>query len=125
MKLEDKREISPEQWEAVFARVCMPSLTDETFFEPRGPTDVSSENKRSYDRFFLRSRAILKWNKSVVGVYTKDLSRQGIGFLSPVEFKLEESIQLQLTNGAEYHMAVTRCRRIGDNCFDCGARFIA
>ncbi len=124
MKLEDKREISPEQWEAVFARVCMPTLTEENFFEARGPTEDSSENKRSYGRFFLRSRAILKWNKSVVGVYTKDLSRQGIGFLSPVELTLEESIQLQLTNGAEYRMEVTRCRRVGDNCFDCGARFI-
>lgn len=124
MKLEDERDISPERWEAVFSKVCMPTLTDETFFEPRGPTQDSSEYKRSYDRFFLRSRAILKWNKSVVGVYTKDLSRQGIGFLSPVELTLEESIQLQLTNGAEYRMAVTRCRRVGDNCFDCGARFV-
>ena len=83
-----------------------------------------NDSKRSYHRFYLRGRAIVKHKDMLLGAYTKDVSRQGIGFLSPVQLMPMEQIGVQLPNGAEYSLEVTRCRRVDEGCFDCGAKFV-
>jgi hypothetical protein len=60
----------------------------------------------------------------VLGAFTKDVSRQGIGFLSPVQLLPMEHIGLLLANGTEYALEVSRCRRVDQDCFDCGGRFV-
>jgi hypothetical protein len=61
---------------------------------------------------------------AVVGGYTKDVSRQGIGFLSPVQLMPLEQIEVHLPNGARYRLEVARCQRIEAFCYDCGAKFV-
>ena len=60
-----------------------------------------------------------------MGIYTKDVSRQGIGFLSPKQLLPKERIYMRLPGASEVLLEVTRCLRIDDGCFDSGARFVS
>ena len=59
----------------------------------------------------------------VYAAYTTDVSRQGVGFLSPRQLMPKEKWTLKLPNGAEYELLVTRCHLESENCFACGGRF--
>jgi len=100
-----------------------PPLTARSFFELKGPMPLQFGSRRSYHRFYLRSKAILIQGSRRYGVYTTDISRQGIGILSPQQLMPNEKWTLKLTNGGEYALRVQRCRQESENCFTCGARF--
>jgi PilZ domain len=109
-------------WESTDPKVLLPAHL-ANFFEPQGAMPVRPDNRRGYHRYFMRGKAILKRNGVMLGSYTKDVSRQGVGFLSPVPLLPLQRVQLQLANGTELHLEVARCRRVDKDCFDCGARF--
>jgi hypothetical protein len=102
----------------------LPSLAKKGFFAMKGPMPVYLDSRRGYHRFHLRDKAILKHQSKLLGTYTIDVSRQGIGFLSPYQLWPKERVQLLLTSGREYDLQVTRCRRRGKNLFECGGRFV-
>jgi len=110
-------------WEGTDAKVQLPEALRETFFSPQGPLPTHFENKRQYHRYYLRGKAVLKRGDQVLGTYTKDVSRQGVGFYSPVQLLPKERVQLRLPT-VELSLEVTRCRRIAKDCFECGARFV-
>ena len=59
----------------------------------------------------------------MLGTYTKDVSRQGVGFLSArCSLMPKELVKLRLPT-TELSLEVARCRRLDQGCFDCGARF--
>ena len=70
----------------------------------------------------MRGKAVLKRGESLHGTYTKDVSRQGVGFLSPVPLLPKERVKLRVA-ATELSLEVTRCRRVDPGCFECGARF--
>ncbi len=70
----------------------------------------------------MRGKAVLKRSAKLLGVYTKDVSRQGVAFLSPVPLLPKERVKLQLP-AIELSLEVTRCRRIEAACFECGGKF--
>jgi hypothetical protein len=111
-------------WASASPKAHMPMLMGKSFFDQRGPMPTLNDSKRSYHRFYLRSRAIVKHKDKLLGAYTKDVSRQGIGFLSPVQMMPMEHIDVQLPNGASYNLEITRCRRVEESCYDCGAKFV-
>ena len=111
-------------WEAAEVKLELPELTAKFFFEPKGPMPSRFDNRRSYHRFYMRGKAILKRAEATFGIYTLDVSRQGIGFLSPVQLMPKESVELRLPNGAEYQLEIARCRRENENCFECGSKFV-
>jgi len=82
-----------------------------------------ADNRRQYHRYYLRSKALLKRGDTTIGGYTKDISRQGVCLLSPLQLLPKERVKLTLPNGAAYSLQVVRCRRVFDNCFECGTRF--
>jgi|SRR5688572_7404918 hypothetical protein len=110
-------------WETTQPKVRLPEQLSDAFFDPQGPMPVHQDNRRGYHRYFMRAKAILKRNGIMLGSYTKDVSRQGVGFLSPVPLLPLQRVQLHLLNGTELHLEVARCRRVDNCCFDCGARF--
>jgi hypothetical protein len=71
----------------------------------------------------MRGKAVLKRGSTLIGSYTKDVSRQGVAFLTPVPLLPKERVKLQVPS-AELGLEVTRCRRIEPACFECGARFV-
>lgn len=123
LAVSNKPNMIAEAWEAADMIVQLPESLGSRFLEKHGPMPLYHENKRGFHRHYMRGKAILKRGQSTLGTYTKDISRQGIGLLSPVQLLPLERIELMLPNGATLHLEVTRCRRIDKNCFDCGARF--
>ena len=72
---------------------------------------------------FHAQKAVLQRDEMKLGCYTMDVSRQGIGLLSPVQLLPLDRVQLHLPNGSELPLEIARCRRVDRGCFDCGARF--
>lgn len=118
------RNLMSEDWEAAVDCVQLPESMRDDFLEKRGPMPMHFENKRSFHRYYMRGKAILNRGEANFGVYTKDVSRQGIGLLSPVQLLPLEKIRLELADGSVLNLEVSRCRRLEKGCFDCGTRFV-
>jgi hypothetical protein len=117
------KELIEDVWESTSAKVRLPERLKEQFFVPRGPVPLFYDNKRSYHRYHARSKVLLKRGETTLGGYTVDLSRQGVGFLSPLPLLPQERVELCLPT-VELSLEVTRCRRLDEACFICGARFV-
>jgi hypothetical protein len=116
------QQLLADLWELTEVKVQIPSPLADGFLTTQGPAATYFDDKRAYQRFFLRGKAVLKRSGSLMGAYTKDVSRQGVGFLSPVQLMPRERVKLSLPS-AELQLEVSRCRRVDKDCFDCGARF--
>lgn len=119
----NERSVMERMWESAGAKVRLPETLRQGFFAPQGPLPTHFENKRQYHRYYMRGKAVLKRGDEVLGTYTKDVSRQGVGFYSPVQLLPKERVQLRLPS-VELSLEVTRCRRVDKECFECGARFV-
>lgn len=119
----NERSVMERMWESAGAKVRLPETLHQGFFAPQGPLPTHFENKRQYHRYYMRGKAVLKRGDEVLGTYTKDVSRQGVGFYSPVQLLPKERVQLRLPS-VELSLEVTRCRRVDKECFECGARFV-
>ena len=117
-----EQELIAGLWECASATAQLPEPMSKDFFVHRGPMPLHFENKRNYHRYYLRTKALLKRGTALLGTYTKDVSRQGVGFLSPVQLMPKERVRLHLPH-AELSLEVARCRRVDQGCFECGARF--
>jgi hypothetical protein len=119
----DETDVVESLWNSAQTRVQLPSLTAQHFFEATGPMPNHHGSQRSFHRFLMRSKAVLIQGDKVYAAYTTDVSRQGIGFLSPKQLMPKERWTLRLPGGAEYNVQVTRCRLESEHCFACGGRF--
>jgi hypothetical protein len=122
LEFNDGKKLMEELWEMASAKVDSDSLGKD-FFALHGPAQPMGHNNRAYHRHYMRGKAVLKRGSTVFGTYTKDVSRQGIGFISPVQLLPKEQVKLQLPV-TELSLEVTRCRRMEKELFDCGARFV-
>jgi hypothetical protein len=122
LEIDYGKKLMEDLWDTTPTKVKLPESMVQQFFAMRGPMTVVHENRRGYHRYYMRGKAVLKRGTSLLGTYTKDVSRQGVGFLSPVQLMPKEKVQLRLPT-TELSLQVARCQRIGQECFDCGARF--
>jgi hypothetical protein len=117
-----EQQLIADLWEMSEPKVKLPYSLADGFLNSHGPLSAYYDDKRSFQRFFLRGKAVLKRHGTMMGAFTKDVSRQGVGFLSPVQLMPREKVQLALPS-AELKLEVSRCRRVDNACFDCGGRF--
>jgi hypothetical protein len=122
LELGHEQRLVAELWDASEKKVSLPAAMEKQFFQSHGPTPSYYDNRRAYHRFFMRGKAVLTRGETRIGTFTKDVSRQGIGFLSPVQLLPKEHVRLRVPT-AELNLQVARCRRVTDGCFDCGAKF--
>jgi hypothetical protein len=122
LDIDNGQKLMEELWEMVESKVW-PDQLGKDFFALSGPANPCNDNQRAYHRYYMRGKAILKKGKSTFGTYTKDVSRQGVGFLSPVQLLPKDRVQLRLPV-AELGLEVTRCRRLDKALFECGAKFV-
>jgi hypothetical protein len=122
LEIDHGQKLMEDLWEATTTKVDLPDSLRKQFFVAPGPEPTHYDNKRSYHRYYMRGKAVLKRGTSMIGTYTKDLSRQGVAFLSPVPLLPKERVKLRVP-AAELSLEVTRCRRLQPNCFECGAKF--
>jgi hypothetical protein len=117
------KKLMEELWEAAPTKVQLSGTFAERFFDVRGAMPLYHDNRRAYHRYFMRGKAVLKRGKALLGTYTKDVSRQGVGFLSPVQLLPKEKVQLRLPT-TELSLQIARCQRLDQGCFDCGGKFV-
>jgi hypothetical protein len=113
-----------ERWQAAFAQAQIPDSMRKSFFDRHGHMPLSQANNRQFNRYFMRAKAILNRGEDEIGCYTMDLSRQGIGLLSPIGLEQSEQVVLCLPQGSKFNLAITRCSQLDDHCYECGGRFI-
>ncbi|TWU37399.1 PilZ domain-containing protein [Novipirellula artificiosorum] len=118
------------QWiHSVAWEIELPSEWSD-YFDGNGETGVViAEDERSNQRVGIRRRALL-WPELhlpfvergdvPVGIYTRDFSRSGAGFLSPIEFYPEEEVRIVVPH-FWVRVRVTRARRVGETCYETGA----
>lgn len=123
--LSDEARVVAELWAAADVTLELSDAEAETFFAPSGPLPTYLNDRRGFQRFYLRSKGILKLGDMTLGVYTKDVSRQGIGFLSPWQLLPKERLRLLMPNGIEYEFRISRCQRLRHGCYCCGGVFTA
>ena len=102
------------------------------YFEQRGEIASYAEDERNNQRLKIRTHGIMWFESSLpfrprtcdpVGIYTRDFSRQGAGFLTPFEIYPEEQVRIALpTFWVQLH--VVRARRITSKCYEIGAVLI-
>lgn len=116
-------ELTDQLWTALSSRTTLPWGEGE-YFCAQGVSGPVGESRRRYVRFHLRNRAILLRGVERHGVYIKDLSPQGLGLLSPVQIFPKERLVLLLSDSAKLDLELRRCRRVADECYECGTVFI-
>lgn len=104
-------------------KVQLPEEWDD-FFSLTGNLASHFDDNRKYGRHYLRRKAILKRNESLQIVYTKDISRFGIALLNHEQLFPCEKVTLWLPRQKQsYALRITRCQRLQQNCYECGAKF--
>jgi hypothetical protein len=122
LAIDNGKKLMDDLWEATPTKVELPEALKPTYFAVQGPEPLFHDNRRAYHRYYMRGKAVLKRGPSMMGTFTKDVSRQGVAFLSPVPLLPKERVKLRVPS-AELNLEVTRCRRIDPKCFECGAKF--
>ena len=122
LEFDNGQKLMNDLWEATPAKVDLPDSLRSAYFSAQGPEPLFHDNRRSYHRYYMRGKAVLKRGPSMIGTYTKDVSRQGVAFLSPVALLPKERVKLRVP-ATELSLEVTRCRRLEPKCFECGAKF--
>jgi hypothetical protein len=74
---------------------------------------------------YRQSLPALPRNPGWFGVYMNSLSRKGCGFFHGEQLYPGERMRLVLLTGTDLPIEVRWCRRIDENCFEIGARFVA
>ena len=102
------------------------------YFDQRGEVASYSDDERHNQRLKIRTHGILWFEgplpfcprpTSPLGIYTRDFSRHGTGFLSPFEIYPEEKVRIALpTFWVQLH--VVRARRITSKCYEIGSTLI-
>jgi hypothetical protein len=115
------KQLIEELWESAPTKVRLTESLRE-FMDQHGAMPVYPENRRAYHRYYMRGKAVVLRGDTTLAAYTKDVSRQGIGFLSPVQLLPKERVRLCLPK-AQLSLEIVRCRRVDPGCFECGARF--
>ncbi|MDA8744964.1 hypothetical protein N9N28_10065 [Rubripirellula amarantea] len=101
----------------------------KSFFDERGEVPSYSEDDRHNMRLKIRTHGLMWFEETLpfcprttdpVGVYTRDFSRTGTGFLSSVELYPEETVRVALPT-FWVQLKVVRVRRITSKCFEIGA----
>jgi hypothetical protein len=113
-----------ETWRVVALKTRLPE-TATNFFDQSGPANLVFQSQRRFHRFYSRGKAVLNRDGTHLGIFTKDISRDGLGFLSPVELTCHERLDLHVAGAPQRIIEVTRCRRVDERCYDCGAIFVA
>lgn len=113
------------------SRVSLPE-TEGEFLAKKGPLPIAPKDDRRFQRLHFRNQATLQIASTLPAiprddcewtVYTRDVSRGGIGILAPQQlFPCERAI-VRLPPNIVMQIVVTSCRYIAPNCYEIGATF--
>jgi hypothetical protein len=108
-----------DAWTELAVRANLPS---KDYLEANGPAPAIPDDRRRFVRFRCRGRAILQRGADRMAAYTADLSRAGIGIISPVQLFPRQAVHIA-TSGQTFHLVVVWCLKLGKDCYQCGCQF--
>ena len=112
-----------ERWDSLESQAALTVPLAE-FFAPKGPMPDRKGCHRSYERHFMRCKAIMQHQVDTHAIYIKDCSRTGMGILSPIQLFPKQRVQVWVDNQRSYQLEIARCRKRGPRSYDCGTVFI-
>ena len=118
-----ERERLNQLWESATLKAQLPDDLKQDFFNAEDGGSLCFGSRRAFHRYFLRGKAIVIRGDVLLGTYTKDVSREGLAFYSPVSLSIEEHVKV-VVPAKELCVEITRCHEIEPACFDCGAKFV-
>jgi hypothetical protein len=102
------------------------------YFNETGDYGTYANDQRQNRRVKVRTLAVLHYERqlpsvprepALVGVYTRDFSRRGCGFLCPHQIYPQETVRLILPT-FWIRLEIMRARRIGPSCFEIGGELL-
>lgn len=78
---------------------------------------------RTFDRYDWQTRCILLHEETLYGIVTRDISRTGVGFFSPVEMRPGQLAEIILPGLRLLSIKSLHTTRLESDCFECGACF--
>jgi hypothetical protein len=118
----DDEEAIKRHWASLASRTRLP-VTWDRYVRDRPVDRVVCNTRRRFARAAVRSIGILIAGGVAHAVYLKDISRLGIGFYAPLNLLPCKTITLLLPGKKPLQMRTTRCRRLGEQYYECGAKF--
>jgi hypothetical protein len=116
-------ELIDQLWESIDSKIALPA-DEAAFFSAYGVVGGVGESRRNYVRLHLREKAIMCCNGACHAVLTKDASPKGVAFLSPIQIFPKERLRLAIHGYPSMELELSRCRRLGPQCYECGAVFL-
>ena len=113
-------------------QIRLPEAWD-TFFDERGVAASSQSDRRRHQRMNVRTPGVMWFCETIrqiprpaepVGVYTRDLSRRGVGLVAPLQLFPEERLRVALQT-FWVELRVVSCRRVTDACYIVGNELVA
>lgn len=107
-------------------------LVWKDYFDEKGELPCYADDARSNQRLRVRTHGILWFESGLpfrsrgdrpVGIYTKDFSRQGFGFLTAMQLYPEETVRIALPT-FWLQVRVARVRRITSKCYEVGSTLL-
>lgn len=104
-----------------------------SYFDERGEITSYLDDERHNQRLKIRTHGILRSENTFpfcergddpIGVYTRDFSAHGAGFLAPFEIFPEERVRIMLPT-FWIQLLVVRTRRLTNKCFEVGGSLVA
>jgi hypothetical protein len=123
LDLSHERDVIEELWDLVEVKVQLP-VAEADFLTKTGPRPRCPETKRRFHRFHFRGKAILYRRDDRFGAFTRDVSREGVGFLAPAQLFPKERVLLRVVGTSRLVLEIARRRRLSRGCYQCGGRFV-
>jgi hypothetical protein len=124
LAIDNARELIESVWLGLGCQVQLPENWGD-FFEHTGMTPTEYDDRRTYSRMHFRGKAVVRHSASFYAIYTKDVSRGGIGFYHAEQLLPAERCRIWLSNGLSHDIEIVRCRLRHRSCYECGAKFVA
>jgi hypothetical protein len=119
----NRSDVIDAAWPTLDSKAALPANAD-AFFDRRGPMAVMENSQRRFHRYFSRTKALLQSDGVTHGIYIRDISRSGVGFISPVQLFPRQRVCVQLLGSRHLVLENVRCRRLAPRSYECGAMFV-
>jgi hypothetical protein len=122
--LSNESTLTEQDWHALSSKVDLPDSISQ-HLRLQGHDGAMMGCQRRYARLPVHKMAILIDGADQHACVSKDVSRIGMGFYSPVDFLPKKTMRLWLPSGQIVSLRVMRCRRHAKNCYEIGAVFFS
>ncbi len=116
---------------AIDWQIRLPPEWDD-FFHEKGIASSCHDDRRRHQRMNVRTPALLWFERPLpafprdrrpVGIYTRDLSRRGVGLITPMQLYPEEIVRAVLKT-FWVEVRVVSCRRVTEACYIAGTELV-